>query len=156
MKAATQLLNNPLNPHVSSGVLAWEEILKDEPFEGQHWQGAYRMPPGSVADEWAERSTDSSPYLSPLDDSDVDYHDRFSDHDAEIEEHALAETPPSTNQGRIDHLVALNEEVYESSAYRRELEGLRASQYWRPDVQAQRDVNATFDMNIPQSLRKST
>lgn len=113
------------------------------------------MPPGSVVEEWANRSSDSSPCLSPLDDYDIDYRDRFSDLDEKKEESGIVEMLPTAAQAREEHLNAMGGEVLETSVSLRELEILRASQYWRPDYQSQIDLKAAPDINTPVSLRES-
>ncbi|PIL37409.1 hypothetical protein GSI_01103 [Ganoderma sinense ZZ0214-1] len=47
--------------------LTWKDILAEEPLEGQHWEGAYGLPPGSTVENWDHRSDGSSPSLSPWD-----------------------------------------------------------------------------------------
>ncbi|KAF8592572.1 hypothetical protein K439DRAFT_1610352 [Ramaria rubella] len=42
-----------------SQLFTWENILKEEPFEGQHWQGAYGLPGGSVVQDWTGETSDS-------------------------------------------------------------------------------------------------
>lgn len=104
-------------------------------------------------DDWDDRSSDSSPYLSPLDDSDLDHRDALlSDIDAETEESSLIRTPPSTARARIDHLAVLDEGAADTSSSRRDLESLQASQYWRSSSQANSVYLGSFDTNIPESL----
>ncbi|KAK0453053.1 hypothetical protein EV421DRAFT_1761696 [Armillaria borealis] len=55
--------------------LTWKKILEEEPFEGEHWEGVYGLPPGSVKN-WREpdSQSDVSSVLS-LDSEDLDLED---------------------------------------------------------------------------------
>ncbi len=57
-----------------SETLTWKKIL-EEPFEGEHWEGVYGLPPGSVKN-WREpdSQSDVSSVLS-LDSEDLDLDD---------------------------------------------------------------------------------
>ncbi|KAF9509606.1 hypothetical protein BS47DRAFT_1396744 [Hydnum rufescens UP504] len=54
-----------------STTLTWEQILRDEPYEGQHWEGAFGLPHGSTVEGWEARSLSSS-WVSDDDDPSVD------------------------------------------------------------------------------------
>ena len=113
------------------------------------------MPPGSVAAEWEDHSSDSSLYLSPLDDSDLDYRaERYSDVDVETEDSALIQTPPLMAKARTDYLVALDEGDTNTSKTRKDLEALRDAQYWKPSTAANASTSESFDINKPESLRE--
>ena len=60
------------NPGKVKSGLTWADILAEEPFEGQHWEGAYGLPRGAVRTdgEPTDLDSDSSPSLSPLEDED--------------------------------------------------------------------------------------
>ena len=36
------------NPGKVKAGLTWADILAEEPFEGQHWEGVYGLPPSAV------------------------------------------------------------------------------------------------------------
>lgn len=153
LRDAADLLHKARNPQASSNPITWEEILNEEPYEGQHWEGAYGLPPGSIAGEWDVHSSDSSPYLSPLDDSDLDYQDAlYSDINAGPEESVPLETPPLPAKARVDHLADLDEGPADNAMSRGELESLRDSQYWRPNPLPKPNPEPSFDFNEPDTL----
>ncbi|KAH9002214.1 Spc98 family-domain-containing protein [Lactarius hatsudake] len=59
---AESYLVNSTTPHVASETFDWKNILDEEPFEGQHWEGVYGLPPGSTVEGWETRSLDSSTF----------------------------------------------------------------------------------------------
>ncbi|KAM6496155.1 Spc97 / Spc98 family domain containing protein [Amanita muscaria] len=142
------LLKNPPPPPKP---LTWADILAEEPFEGEHWEGVYGLPPGSVrgisqesTDDW-----DSTPSLSPLE-SDLEF-----DGDE-----------PDLLQGTGDSTELLNEEKEDSKpdendskmvppftlAHRLSLEKMKAKQYWRDDWKSDVDVTKEFDLKDTSTL----
>ena len=127
-------LKNPPEPAESSE-WTWKKILEEEPFEGDHWIGV----PGGIpiakrrdretGEGYADDSDGSTPSLSSLDtDDDLDL--EFSLSPNELPEEGL-----STTQMRhpSSHAEVAEKPLYATLAYRREVESLKAKQYWRED-----------------------
>lgn len=116
---------NPTKPPTG---LTWKDILNEEPFEGQHWQGAYGLPPGSTVENWDEESDSSLLSLSALDYLNESEDDMSSlDHEKRDQrDPSPSPSPPPiekkedeayTRRPRWDHLDIV--------------ESLQARQYWR-------------------------
>jgi gamma-tubulin complex component 5 len=136
-------LKNPTKPPT----LTWQDILSEEPFEGQHWEGVYGLPPGSTVEGWELESGGSTPSLSPLDDSD-DGDDTLSSLDSG-ERPLVVDTPLPSRRSRntvTDHRL--------KHAHREELEKLRSRQYWRADWHPETPLKSSLDIGDPSSLGK--
>ncbi|KAK1223321.1 hypothetical protein PQX77_013798 [Marasmius sp. AFHP31] len=129
-------LKNPPKP-VESSEWTWKKILDEEPFEGDHWIGVpggipARKRKGSENGEGegdADDSDGSTPSLSSLDtDDELDLElppspTALSDEGPSI---SLTRQPPTS--------VEFPEKpLYATLAYRKEVETLKAKQYWRED-----------------------
>ncbi|CAL1700277.1 unnamed protein product [Somion occarium] len=127
------------NPPKSDAGLTWKDILAEEPFEGQHWQGAYGLPPGSTVENWEDEESDSSLLsLSALDDLD-DLDDEISSsevEDRDVGTHERREEPQF--KPSWDHLDIV--------------EALQARQYWRPEWQLNVPTDRPFDFGDPSTL----
>ncbi|KAH7916234.1 Spc98 family-domain-containing protein [Hygrophoropsis aurantiaca] len=127
--------------------LTWSDILAEEPFEGQHWEGVYGLPPGSTVEDWDNRSGGSTPSLSPWDDSDgSDDDDMPSTSSIELDEisTSVTENPP--------HFRARLSSAREAYSYRQDVEELESRQYWRPEWRMDVDVSRPFDLGEPSTL----
>ncbi|KAL0950084.1 hypothetical protein HGRIS_010085 [Hohenbuehelia grisea] len=133
---ADDYLESASHPPVQPAQLTWQDILKEEPFEGQHWEGAYGLQPGSVVNghtSQSEDDEDSLQSLSPLNSDDLAL-DLEDDSLSSIDEPAEPGIPleytsvppiePVTEE--VNHLTA-------ALARRRLLEALSTRQYWRSD-----------------------
>lgn len=120
---AENFLDNIKNPPKPPHTLTWKDILAEEPFEGQHWEGAYNLPPGSTVEDWDTHSGGSTPSLSPLDDSD-DLGDSLSSFDSE---EPMEVIPP------LIKTVGNPQRGQQSYSHRREFDKLQARQYWKSD-----------------------
>ncbi|OCH94284.1 hypothetical protein OBBRIDRAFT_163520 [Obba rivulosa] len=141
LEYAEQCMEKHLHPKKPAAALTWQAILAEEPFEGQHWQGAYGLPPGSTVESWDTDSGGSTPSLSALDDSD----------DLEDEMLSLSGTSP---QG-----VPPTEEAQEpripprvTYSHRREVEDLQARQYWRSEWHTDASTSRPFDIGDASTL----
>lgn len=117
--------------------LTWKDILAEEPFEGQHWEGAYGLPPGSTIENWDAHSGGSTPSLSPLDDSD-DLDDSLSSLESS-EVLDVVSTPETSTQ----------RPVFESRptyGHRKEFEDLRSRQYWRAEWRIDTPLTRPFNL----------
>ena len=142
------------NPDKAKAGLTWADILAEEPFEGQHWEGAYGLPPGAVrgAEHLDGDESDSSPSLSPWDDEDDLDNDSSSpwDTSSELEEQLptpAQDTALDTSTERFSRQIALY-------SHRDEVEGLQATQYWRSDWRGNARLDRPFDIGDPSTLRE--
>lgn len=121
--------NNPDKPPPG---LSWAEILAEEPFTGQHWEGVYGLPVGSVVPLNGQgddaNSDDSLLSLSLLDDDFglVDIPSSSSTDESSVL------TPSITEEGTHSDMEAWSKQI-EAYRSRTEVENLQARQYWRSD-----------------------
>lgn len=131
--------------------LTWQNILAEEPFEGQHWQGAYGLPPGSVKvnEDWdirSERSGSSSSLSSWGDD---DYSEKgfsspgYSDRDL---------TAPSSPVEPFLECEPARTTGFSSYSYRYDIEDLQARQYWRPEWRGDAPTDISFNVDDASTL----
>ena len=143
------ITNSPL----SVPTLTWAEILAHEPFEGEHWEGAYGLLPGSVKlpfqteshdrEEW-----DSTPSLSPLNSDDLALDEDSSISSTDYEEPLLSSsiTPsPGLSASAVTKLP-------HSYQYRRQFEELHGKRYWRDDWYTDAVLRSDFDTGDPSTL----
>ncbi|KAG6916475.1 hypothetical protein DXG01_006669 [Tephrocybe rancida] len=154
---ASAILYNRSHPPSPPPTLTWASIVAEEPFEGDHWEGVYGLPPGFVRkdetqpkgfydrEKESERldwdSRWSTPSLSPLNSDDLEL-----DADQEEEKRALAGSGDSNSSQSInddgpvdagDRLAEVYGETAprklppQTHAHRKEFEALQAKQYWR-------------------------
>ena len=133
--------------------MTWADILADEPFEGEHWEGVYGLPPGSVRlssqtelrdrEEW-----DSTPSLSPLNSDDLALDEDSSLSCTDYEE-PLSTPSVAPSPGLSASAVTKLPHSYE---HRRQFEELRAKQYWRDDWHTDAELQSDFDTGDPSTL----
>ncbi|KAF9534615.1 Spc98 family-domain-containing protein [Crepidotus variabilis] len=136
-----------VNPPPPPPNLTWADILAEEPFEGEHWEGIFPAPQkDSPTDEW-----DSTPSLSPLNSDDLaldDEDDSFSSHSYEKQQHNYTEEDPDDTH---DNTTGNNVVPY-SFEHRRQFEELQSRQYWRDDWQTDVVLNTQFNIGDPSTL----
>lgn len=121
--------------------ITWKEILAEEPFQGQHWEGVCGLPAGSTVEGWETRSGGSTPSLSPWDEDDSQ--------DSDATPPSFEDLPPSVTEipeGFTSHRVRFQQNHLES------IEQLKARQYWRDDWKIDVDVSRPFDIGDPSTL----
>jgi gamma-tubulin complex component 5 len=127
--------------------ISWKTILDEEPFEGQHWEGIYGLPPGSTVEGWETRSLDSTPPYSPLplgDLSDLSPSLSTTDSLPSIEAKSFL------NQDADSARMA----TVSSFGHRQLVEDLQRRQYWRTEWQT--DATSTsFTIKNASSLGTS-
>lgn len=135
-------MENVRNPPKPTPELTWKDILAEEPFEGQHWQGAYGLPPGSTVEEWGSESGGSTPSLSALDD--------LNDVDESVSSlgsgDRLASPPSSPPAPSNEHVTGPPPSLEPSYGHRDIVEALQARQYWREDWKL--DVSPERPLNV--------
>ncbi|KAJ6583762.1 hypothetical protein B0H10DRAFT_1961990, partial [Mycena sp. CBHHK59/15] len=117
------------NPPPPPPGLTWAEILRDDPFEGEHWEGVYGLPPGSVRNTGSRRGSNSSSSnasLSPLNSDDLELDD-------EDEDDSFSSLDPEEDAVDVPTRTAEISRPPHTYAHRKEFEQLQARQYWRDD-----------------------
>ncbi|KAF9026563.1 hypothetical protein BDZ89DRAFT_1134747 [Hymenopellis radicata] len=118
---ASSYLFNLNAPPPAVEVLTWKKILEDDPFEGEHWEGVYGMPPGSIKNQ---REPDSDSDASSL----------WSLHSDDIDIERSSPTPPrSPSPTSSPAFTPSLPDIRLSVLHRKEVEDLQARQYWRSD-----------------------
>ncbi|KAG0698698.1 Spc98 family-domain-containing protein [Suillus ampliporus] len=142
--AYVEAIKNPPEPPPS---LTWKDILADEPFEGQHWEGVYGLPPGSTIEGWEKMSDSSTPSLSPWDEDsdDLDDNDSFP----------YTEDPPSSPVP-VERVFSYEQpNLSLSYQHRRVVEELQSRQYWREEWRTDADLSRPFNLGDPSTLGPS-
>ncbi len=151
LQYAAKLVEAIRNPPLPDPGLTWKDILAEEPFEGQHWEGAYGLPSGSVRSGLAHPadSDTESPSLSPI--SDIDDFDTLSSIDATEESEVSfdVQTPPPYDR---DARSASTERLSQALLLREEIESLQSHQYWRDNWCTDADVSRPFNISDPATL----
>jgi gamma-tubulin complex component 5 len=141
-------INNPLAvPHS----LTWQDILAEEPFEGQHWEGVYGLPSGF--ESWESRSNGSTPSLSPWDDVSDDQGDDSLSY-AGSSKSLLNEENDASIEFQDNSKITLAESrgISQPYSHRDILEQLKSRQYWRTDWQINADIARPFSIGDPSTL----
>ena len=142
---AETFLESSRVPHGDPVSISWKDILDEEPFEGQHWEGVYGLPPGSTVEGWESKSLDSTPPYSPL----------------PLE--GLGDLTPSLSSIdsplAIEAELSLNLDVDSSSmantssfGHRQLIEDLQRRQYWRTEWQTDASLTPSFAIENASSL----
>jgi gamma-tubulin complex component 5 len=146
---ASLYLSNLSNPHTIP-TLTWKDILAEEPFEGQHWEGAYGLPLGSTVEDWEVRSGGSTPSLSPVDDDDdnddTDSDDLLSSEPLDL---SKGEASPACPMKTVGSRNRTNDYRYQ---HRADVEILQSRQYWRPEWHTDAVVTRAFDLGDASTL----
>ncbi|KAG5654228.1 hypothetical protein H0H81_005915 [Sphagnurus paluster] len=169
---ASSILYARVHPPSPPPTLTWASIVAEEPFEGEHWEGVYGLPPGFVRrddtkprgfydrEKESERldwdSRWSTPSLSPLNSDDLELD---ADQEEEERERAFSDGRASKEQ----EVESLGDDVVQyvpdrvpphTYAHRQEFEALQAKQYWRNDWRGDVDigVNRSFDLGDASTL----
>ena len=151
LEYANQLVDLTHNPPPSSSKLTWGKILEEEPLTGEHWRGAFGLPPGSIQEDRADNeSTDSSPILTPVSDL-ADLNDTMSSIASEdtSETRGSSDSPPPL--GQLEE-INLNQRLAESLRLREELDNLQRRQYWQRSWRTDANPSRPFSLNDPSTL----
>src|SRR5258708_20779876 len=131
----------------ASDRLVFEQIMMEEPFEGQHWEGAYGLPIGWTVEGY-ETMVPSSPSDSSFDDWSMDSklvcceRSDTSAHSIPLPSTLLVTSDNSTEVEDESRLSMLDAKT--------RMESLIRSQYWRKEAKLI-EVRA-FDLGIPSTL----
>ncbi|KAF8961085.1 hypothetical protein BDZ97DRAFT_1921610 [Flammula alnicola] len=136
VEMAKTYLETVTNPPPPPPTLTWADILAEEPFEGEHWEGDR-----AERDEW-----DSTPSLSPLNSDDLILDDEddslssagYEEPASPISERAATPPEPANLPYTYKH--------------RKQFEELRAKQYWRDDWHTDASLVSRFDIGDPSTL----
>ena len=142
---AENYLESRRNPRKDPVSISWKSILDEEPFEGQHWEGVYGLPPGSTIEGWEIRSVDSTPPYSPLP---LDDFSDFSPSLSSVDSLPAVEAEHSLNQrAHSAHMTPLS-----TFGHRQLIEDLQRRQYWRTEWQTDASLNLSFVIKDVSSL----
>jgi gamma-tubulin complex component 5 len=149
---ASSYLDAIANPPLPPAALTWADILAEEPFEGEHWEGIYL--PGhstSINKTDYEYGGDSEPSLSPLNSGDLaldDESDSLSsaDFDELVQPHRTPTVESVENEPNPPPKQPYSVE------YRNQFEELQSRQYWRDDWQTDASLYSAFDLGDPSTL----
>ncbi|KAK0498251.1 Spc98 family-domain-containing protein [Armillaria luteobubalina] len=139
--ASAYLISLTETPKVPE-ILTWKKILEEEPFEGEHWEGVYGLPPGSIKN-WREpdSQSDISSVLS-LDSDDLDLDDSSE----------LLPTPPRS-PSPSPPICKTTHDVRVSISHRKEVEELQSRQYWRTEWRIPiQGISTKFDIGDASTL----
>ncbi|KAL4076383.1 Spc98 family-domain-containing protein [Scleroderma yunnanense] len=132
-----------IGPSKTEPPITWKDILVEEPFEGQHWEGVYGLPPGSTVEGWETRSTGSTSSLSPWDESDS------LEGEDEVELQRSLHEPTQSAEAPDPLWKNVHHHIHNDLAI---VEELKAQQYWRDDWRIGIDVSRPFDIGDPSTL----
>ena len=142
------------NPPPPPKPLTWQDILAEEPFEGEHWECVYGLPPGSVRgkSQDATYEWDNTPSLSPLE-SDLE----LDGNDTDSLSASGSGEPRSTMQEIREPAITKSTESDKTVppftvTHQWSLENLKTRQYWNEDWQGDVDTTREFDLNDPSTL----
>lgn len=147
MEHAENYLESSRAPHKDPVSISWKDILDEEPFEGQHWEGVYGLPPGSTVEGWESKSLDSTPPYSPLPLEDLgDLTSSLSSIDSPLNTEAGLSLNPD--------VYSLNMANMSSFGHRQLIEDLQRRQYWRTEWQTDASLMPSFAIENASSLGK--
>jgi len=129
------------NPPKLRPLLSWADILAEEPFEGQHWEGVFGLPPGSTVEGWELQSFDSTPPSSPA--SSTGFHDLGN---------SSSDSPISRDLSHVEHSPTEAIFIEDLYAHRREIGELQARQYWRTEWRTDALLATPFDIGDASTL----
>jgi gamma-tubulin complex component 5 len=146
---ALQFLDKLRDPDpAESTTLTWEQILREEPYEGQHWEGAFGLPHGSTVEGWEARSLSSS-WVS--DDDDLSVNGVLDDDDDGV---AIRSTTPLTPSEADRGDEPDDVDGSRSQEARDIVDILASSQYWRATWRDNPSPVVGFDLGNPATLGK--
>lgn len=144
------------NPPAADPGLTWAKILSEEPFEGQHWEGVYGLPPGSVkrdadCDAASHGSNSSVDSLSPWDDDEESEPETSSSY---CRRDDVTDSPPTAESVLEDDTLAW-QTTNARFDYRFEVEDLQARQYWKTNWRIDTPIDPPFNIGDPSTLGRS-
>ncbi|KAJ8514871.1 hypothetical protein ONZ45_g7639 [Pleurotus djamor] len=155
MAYAEEYLDRLTHPTRLTPSLTWKDILAEEPFEGEHWEGVYGLPPGSVVNIHARSDSDedSSPSLSPLESDDDFSLEVIDDSVSSADDHEVVDPPVGPGLIPINTEPSTRNQRFEN---RRVYESLRNRQYWHPGWHdATMSTGRPFDIGDPSTFGPS-
>lgn len=142
MELAKTYLDTLKNPPAPVATLTWAEILAEEPFEGEHWEGIFTTSNNSQREEW-----DSSPSLSPLNSDDL----ALDEDDDELSDYERSSSPycEPSSLPHPEKSAKIPPYTYE---HRSQFEQLRSKQYWRNEWRIDGHDESGFSLGNPSTL----
>ncbi|PPQ63136.1 hypothetical protein CVT24_005776 [Panaeolus cyanescens] len=148
---AGEYLYRLANPTPKQPPLTWADILADDPFEGEHWEGIYGLSTGSNRHGVdGGESWDTSPSLSPLNSDDLALDDEDSSsssgYNSPISPDAPGPVPPLSPPSPPS--ISLPD----TCEHRDRFKELETKQYWKDNWQGDASLSASFDIGNPSTL----
>lgn len=134
--------------------MTWKDILAEEPFEGEHWEGVLD------SETRDDKGWDTTPSLSPLS-SDLEDADSISSVSYEGHRRTRRDTNGEPREDQEEPPVAGGPSAPGSSVpphthvHRKEFEELQAMQYWRTDWKGYVQPSKQFNIGDPSTLGES-
>jgi gamma-tubulin complex component 5 len=145
IELAENYLEKSRAPPTNPVSISWKDILDEEPFEGQHWEGVYGLPPGGTVEGWETKSLDSTPPYSPLPLDDLsDSAPSLSSMDSPPAVEAEFHLNPEVNSASMPNIS--------SFGHRQLVEDLQRRQYWRTEWQTDASLTPAFAIKNASSL----
>lgn len=126
--------------------MTWKDILAEEPFEGEHWEGVYGLPPGSTVEGWETHSIESTPPLSPLGS------DEFQDLERSLSSLESPFRPEPPSPVALDASTVNLPILHDPYSHRRDVEELQDRQYFRAGWRTDASLTAPFDLGDAATL----
>lgn len=150
MAYADHFLDKIKNPQPHTPTLTWKDILAEEPFEGEHWEGILDNKPHDDSD-W-ENTPSLSPLSSDFEDarsvSSLSYDDGRRVHRGINHEH----NEEGGELPTFEKCTPGSNVPPHTYAHRKEFEELQAMQYWRTDWKGYVQPSKHFDIGDPSTL----
>ncbi|KXN89493.1 Gamma-tubulin complex component 5 [Leucoagaricus sp. SymC.cos] len=149
---AEYFLDKVKNPPSPTPALTWKDILAEEPFEGEHWEGIFDNSARK------ERGWDSTPSLSPLS-SDIDGAESIQSFSDDGHRQLRRTIYKEATESSDDDYLPAERSTPGSTipphthVHRKEYEDLREIQYWRRDWKGYPHSSKQFDIGDPSTLR---
>jgi gamma-tubulin complex component 5 len=149
LEHARTYLEELRNPKKPTGGLTWAQILAEDPLEGQHWEGAYGLPPGSTVEDWETRG-DSDSDASALSDEDFELDLDLEPPPSDLGETSASSTGDTSGQELGDITVEedLTTRIKDAYAHKKAVEELEKKQYWQDNWKSDIHVDVGKKFNI--------
>lgn len=148
LQYAEKLLNPQESTSEKNTGPSWNDIIMEEPFTGQHWQGAYGLPDGAVVKSWDDSGSDIdyTPPLSPAS------HHQFPLQDEDVSQSSGDTADETDPEIESDYDSKSDRNIERSLQLRSQLEVLERRQYWRQFWHSGVDTSRAFDISDPSTL----
>jgi len=161
---AEHFLIEERNPRPPTQTLTWKDILAEEPFEGEHWEGILNTK--SVDEQGWDSTPSLSPFSSDFEDASpmlsLSYdgrrrrqgsHQKVSEQ-YENSHQKVSEQYENEDIPAVEKVIPGSNVCPYTHVHRREYEDLLQMQYWRSDWKGYYQPSKQFDIGDPSTLGK--